>query len=247
MSVKNKIKFIGVFFVAIFMFNNLFAQIEHEKTLEGQFFGYSDGKIFIADRVNGKVNIYNDNYSLYKSVSINNISYYESIIYPSRYLFNNDEKFEFVIACLGTNSTTFKVYNEDGDLLENISFNGSAYWQIVNSNKLIFYILQYDSSNNMSYQTEIYSLPGTYSYEDDVFVSKQLMCYPNPAKNVIAIPYILNPGEFSSLKVFDVNGRMVEELQLGSDFNEILLDISKYAPGVYFYSINGNSNKFIVE
>jgi len=73
-----------------------------------------------------------------------------------------------------------------------------------------------------------------------------LQHYPNPANTTITLPYQLKQGEKSAMHIYNINGQLVETKQVDYVFDKILLNVSSYASGTYFYEVNGVSNKFIV-
>jgi hypothetical protein len=71
-------------------------------------------------------------------------------------------------------------------------------------------------------------------------------CSPNPAKDLVTVS---NPfGNEANLKIFNVSGKQVKAMQLGTGQNQI--SIQNFAPGIYLFVIqSGNSmiqNKVVV-
>ncbi len=57
--------------------------------------------------------------------------------------------------------------------------------------------------------------------------------YPNPtAGNIIVNLSCMDQGEVLDIQIFDVNGKLIENVNLNS--NETKLNMSNYAPGTYF-------------
>ena len=92
---------------------------------------------------------------------------------------------------------------------------------------------------------EIYSIDG-YESVKNVRATSFGHAYPNPARNTISLPYNLNKGEQAEMLIYDVNGKMIEKKTIDSTFDKILLNVESYTPGIYFYSVNGVSHKFVV-
>ena len=103
----------------------------------------------------------------------------------------------------------------------------------------------YGLDSQQKYHTYVYSLPGTCESAEGYCPDVANSCYPNPATNFVRLPYSLKKGSSDVLRVFDNNGALVEERYVGGDFGEILLDVSDYPSGVYFYECNGDTNRFI--
>ena len=66
--------------------------------------------------------------------------------------------------------------------------------------------------------------------------------YPNPAKNktVINVEFTSNEGV---LRIYNVLGKLVEEIVISSDQKRITLDVSDYKEGIYLYSIEADGQK----
>ncbi len=71
--------------------------------------------------------------------------------------------------------------------------------------------------------------------------------YPNPAKDLVKLSVV--SGQQSAVRIYNVLGMMVNEIEMNS--NEIEINVSSYKPGIYFINVgtsNGNIiKKMIVE
>ena len=67
------------------------------------------------------------------------------------------------------------------------------------------------------------------------------MIYPNPAKDLVKISAI--SGQSSLVRIYNVMGMTVEEIEMNSDNIEI--NISDYERGIYFFNIDGNVVKVV--
>ncbi|MGN0032663.1 MAG: T9SS type A sorting domain-containing protein [Candidatus Limimorpha sp.] len=226
------------------------AQISLEHSFEGYPVFY-DGKYLIFDNVSKTLNIYNLDYSLYKMVNISVPDGYSlsiSVSFPSKHLFNSDDKMEFLITAYNFASISgiLLVLNEDGDVVHTISDDNKALFphSIVENNG-DFKLIVYGLDSQQKYHTCVYSLPGTYESVDSDNADVNSLCYPNPAKDFVRLHYTMKKGATGVLKVFDANGVLVDEKSVGSDFDEIILDVSNYPSGIYIYECNGNTNRFI--
>jgi hypothetical protein len=78
-----------------------------------------------------------------------------------------------------------------------------------------------------------------------------LQVAPNPASDVVVFRLggLAGTGH-GSLRVYDDSGRMKEEVFPGIGMNDLILDTSNYAPGLYFYVFSWQdqreSGKFII-
>jgi hypothetical protein len=68
--------------------------------------------------------------------------------------------------------------------------------------------------------------------------------YPNPFNPVTSIRYSIAVKGFVTIKIYDILGRevntIVNELRDAGTY-EVMLDASRFASGVYFYTINSGS------
>lgn len=71
--------------------------------------------------------------------------------------------------------------------------------------------------------------------------------YPNPSNSIINLPYKLNQGETSVMRIFNMNGQLIETKRIDYVFDKIMLNVSNYAKGTYIYEVNNVSNRFIVQ
>jgi hypothetical protein len=76
----------------------------------------------------------------------------------------------------------------------------------------------------------------------------QWQVYPNPSNGTYNFIFQLNQGETVSLKVYDVNGKLVKQMNLvGNGFlqkNQVDLKSAKFAPGIYLLSAESGEKKF---
>ena len=74
-----------------------------------------------------------------------------------------------------------------------------------------------------------------------------LLPYPNPASSIVNLPYEIPQGTTAEMRIFNLDGQLVDVKQIGSHFNNIQLNVDNYTAGIYFYEYNGNKGKFIVQ
>jgi uncharacterized repeat protein (TIGR01451 family) len=149
------------------------------------------------------------------------------------------------------NNSGFEIQRKSGNNWENISFikgHGTTteknYYSFkdnvvnVHSEKIYYRLKQID-------------FDGTFEYSSEVFVSKTLPTdfnlsqnFPNPFNPSTQINYSVPKNAFVTLKVYDSNGKevatLVNESKVPGNY-DVNFDASKYASGIYFYTINANS------
>ena len=71
----------------------------------------------------------------------------------------------------------------------------------------------------------------------------QFYVYPNPVNDQLVIK---SEGEvMSEISILDVQGRLVETIQVSGNEHEIIVDMSHYVTGCYFLRITGNESTYI--
>ncbi|NLK91899.1 MAG: T9SS type A sorting domain-containing protein [Bacteroidales bacterium] len=212
-------------------------------------------KFVLTEPTTFQVKLYNTNHSIWKTINVPTISGFTwlGVYNISEGLFNTDNQVECV-ACYANHSTTpsqyyTKVIDENGTVIKDIPNRIYAGVRATSSNT--FKLIVNDNNNMIR---DVYSLPGTSSnlglpnggVEGQVGIS-----YPNPTNQFITLPYDLNGTSSTAvLKIYNVNGQIIESFNIDNSFNSILLDVSNYASGTYRYNINVNgvessSNSFI--
>lgn len=227
------------------------AQINLEHTLDGYLMPIiiDDNPEYyydVYDKSNN-IKIYDKNFNLYKNINItppDNCNRY----YTNATALNND--IIFMICFNNINNTSDpnncinKLYDINGNIIKDLGKSCSAGSFIVYSNKMLYYKMFINSNNQVSYATEIYSISLVNNLNESNY-NCTISPFPNPANNIITLPYNLNSG-FSEMLIHDINGKLIEKKIIDSSSNNILLDIEGYIPGVYLYSVNGFTQKFVV-
>ena len=95
--------------------------------------------------------------------------------------------------------------------------------------------------------TFVYSPVRPVVFNDDI----QWQVYPNPSGGIYNFIYQLNQRETVSLKVYDVNGKLVKQMSfIGNGFiqkAQIDLKSAKFAPGIYLLSAESGEKKFSIK
>ena len=144
------------------------------------------------------------------------------------------------------------IVNSQGDIIHNFGYtfiSVSLSFHIANGQLRVScprYIYDTNTYSSTSY-TEIYLCGGSATRIAETNGEKIQDAYPNPATSFINLPYELNEGETSTMNIYDINGRLIEQKPIGYHFNNIVLETSDYKAGTYIYEYNGKSNRFIVQ
>ncbi|OFX19490.1 MAG: hypothetical protein A2033_08000 [Bacteroidetes bacterium GWA2_31_9] len=248
-----KTLFLGIIALIV---SNLNAQITLKHTFSGNIsvVNTHHKTVYFDAVINGnQFDFYNEDYSFYKTVTVAPLygckAYYISNV--SDNLFNTDNDLEFTCAFLDTlNNQGYKLQliNENGTVIKD--FGSVVNWGFPHktvNNDVRFLVTRYVTYPAVS-ETEIYSLPGSIaSTKALVSEANEYAPYPNPAKNFINLKYNLNQSEVENLQIFNSAGQIIETKQIGGAFDKIVLDISSYPSGQYFYKYKTITQKFIVE
>lgn len=139
--------------------------------------------------------------------------------------------------------------NEKGDVLQQFGDKQDALIvkTLSNNYKLITQKATYNSGLYVT-KKDVYALTGSLSVNQVKDLSKSLVAYPNPVKDVLNITNPADKTGDASLKVFSATGKLVLQKNIaGNNEDFIKLDVSTLQSGVYIYKINDVSNKFIKE
>ena len=95
--------------------------------------------------------------------------------------------------------------------------------------------------------TFIYSPVRPVVFNDDI----QWQAYPNPSNGEYKFLYNLTQNDNMSVKIYDVNGRLVKEMKLvGNGYVEkTIIDLRsiKFPPGIYLLSAEASEKKFSIK
>lgn len=211
------------------------------------------------NRQNHTIRIYNANFQQIRECILPasifaNGGYVEGVDMFGRHIINTDDKIEFLVwvfvehpAVTPDEQLTidefYYIINEDGDIIQDC---GSNFIHPYYVHKVGNQLRAYSEEGGI---VRIYSLGGNYNPSTMVTYtqpSSSLNPYPNPSRNTITLPYTLQSGETTQLRVFNMNGQLLETFNIGSDFDKVLLNVSGYSKGTYIYTYNGVSKKFVV-
>ncbi|MEE4196568.1 MAG: T9SS type A sorting domain-containing protein [Bacteroidales bacterium] len=227
----------------------------------------------LYDSRDSNISIYNVDYSLKNTIKLTPPENYKfsSIQLASTKLFNTDEAIEFLISYSNSNGDIiFKMflYDENGNILYDFGKAYSAYAYIANNQfKLVTndYPVTYTNfptEYTYEYNIKYYLLEGEVSTTDgddtdtdgevsnktsDIKISSNNLPYPNPSTSYVNLTYSIKNGERAVMNIYNINGKFIEQKIIDSHFDKIILNISEYTPGIYFYEVNGNTKKFIVK
>lgn len=257
-----KLFFSAALFAASFVFGQL--TLEHAfNSEEAYVYSTATETYYFSLTADNKIKIYNQDYSLYKTVilplpatyihpsfSSNDIGYDFTV---SKNIFNTDNKFEILIGAQSPNFDfryKLMLINEDGVLLKdfnpdptfsNVNFN-VYHDSVSNTNKLVVYN---ETQINNTYQThtEIYALPTTVLSAKEIQAVNTLSAFPIPASTVLNIT---NPGTGAGkVQVFDASGKIVADQSFSGSDPKISIDVQNLPKGTYIYRIGNASAKFI--
>jgi hypothetical protein len=211
---------------------------------------------FTLDNTTNTLKFFDSNHDLFKTIIIPVSSGYtlSSISTINDVLFNSDDLIEFI--AFSNSNTNYDIrkatlINENGVVLQNFGNRNEALVikDIGGTYKLITYLEPYGQiPATTDYAFDVYKLPGTtLNTVTNKIDENSFIGYPNPATNRMTINNPLKNGENETLEVFDINGKKVLQKNISGGNPEINLDVTNLKRGVYIYSLNGKTNKFIKE
>ncbi|HDR67573.1 MAG TPA: T9SS type A sorting domain-containing protein, partial [Bacteroidaceae bacterium] len=172
----------------------------------------------------------------------------------TRNLFNEDDSIEFLYMAYEYFEGTEPYYqymvgvaNESGRNILKVP-EGTYYEIIEVAGKKKLLIWLYDNSTWPYFKgTNIYKLEADGTLKASLNSSTPYNpAYPNPATGQIAIPYDLRgKSNRGNIQITTADGRIISNFTVDNTFNELLLDVSKYSPGIYQYTITSENNELL--
>lgn len=257
MKIKKITSLVCMFFLAQLAFGQI--NLEHVydanmspvydmafETMKAEYYGFDDVE-------SGTFTIYNLDHSVHKVVnikapkgttlsSIN--SFYTKVI-------NSDPLVElyYIVKYNDSNDSPVSdlyIINENGDLIKKIE-NANSLYPIATDDgwKLRVNRTVYNGATYVKSQAMIYSLPTKLNSIPSETVESASIPYPNPASQAINIPYQLT-GQWGTISIYTANGQFVEQKNVDKNFSNLMLDVSGYAKGMYYYKIGKQRGEFMV-
>ena len=190
---------------------------------------------------NKVVEIYNSDFSLRSSFYCED----PTLLLIAENIFTADGAICYVVYKKGD----MKIVHENGTIIKNISLpEGEGYHYIRQIGGVYKYIIAWYVYSDGVDKTYIYSCPGngeTTTSVQNVPAKVKRNAYPNPASDLVTLPYEVDGA--TSMKIYDMQGKLVERKFLDESKQELQLDIKDYTSGMYFFEVNGESNSFIVK
>ncbi|MBR0053854.1 MAG: T9SS type A sorting domain-containing protein [Bacteroidales bacterium] len=256
-------KKIILFLFSFAVVSTSFAQLTLIHTFNTYDYFLSQGDVgFLHEPINryvirsgNTVQIYKPDFSLEKNITITLPNGYTlSSAYVSQHFYNTDNSYEILVSASNSSASDYNsrayyaIINENGNVLQNFGYayamNG-GYYRIAGQLRFVLEKTMYNGSITRS--AEIYSCLGNYLGIAPTEPSNMLLPYPNPASSIVNLPYEIPQGTTAEMRIFNLDGQLVDVKQLGSHFNNIQLNVDNYTAGIYFYEYNGNKGKFIVQ
>ncbi|MES2679615.1 MAG: T9SS type A sorting domain-containing protein [Bacteroidota bacterium] len=228
-------------------------------------FQVSGYKFVKVDFPNMKIDIYNTNHTLFKTINIPTLSDpIQGVNYISENLFDNDNLIEYAVnvssASVPGAPTGFYIFKENGTQVmfrDSAGIDNYAISNIFGNVSGVFFDgtntrmrLHVQTSSSPSPKTEIYTLPGSIPCAEctdgvvTAIVSPNntnaysALFYPNPVTDQLRLKYELPKDcKNADIKIYDLQGKLIETLQVTDTFDFIYLP-SDYNNGLYLYSLN---------
>ncbi len=123
-------------------------------------------------------------------------------------------------------------------------------WGVMNNSCFcnLYTSMLYANNYNFSYEhsAKIFIQPPADSVDMAVTTVPELLPpYPNPATDVVHLPYRLEQSA-AELTVYTPAGRLVERRTVYGNSPEVVVEVARYPRGLYIYRIGGTVGKFVV-
>jgi len=218
---------------------------------------------YINDGTTHTLTLYNNDYSLYKTITpVPPSGYQYATIFNlvggtiSTKIFNTDNLVEFAYIFQSTGTpTTYKLilYNENLQIVKDFGARLSMYiFETVNNVvkcNVMGFIQDPNPPYTMTYYNDIYSLPGSLPVgvmENPISVS-DLKPFPNPASSTVIIPISLMENETTLINFYNQNGNLINSYPISGSESQFIYDVKSLSPGLYVYQYKNVSGKFIVQ
>lgn len=236
----------------VISFNLSFGQITLDHTYNGwasvanlDISGY---KYYLLDTQNEILKLYNNDHSLWKPVNLSVPAGYQlttTVYNISENLFSLDGKVCFTYSYYTTTpdyQSETTVINENGTVLLTIAGANYAYAvKVEEDTKLLAYITNYTTNVTT---TKVYDLPGDLTTEVSSLPFESLLPFPNPAMDVLTIPYPSDEmTEGGEIRVFNSGGQLMKSYQVDNTFNHIIIQPGTFSSGVYHYKIHNSTGE----
>lgn len=241
--------------------NLLFAQVTLVNSFaenETVFTYTTDSEMFyISETIDNELKIFNSDFSVYKTINIPISSdydctiWYDSDYYPliSKYVFNTDDKFEFLVKASNSTESKLLLIDEDENLLfdfhPNSDFSFANYYEILhdpvnNNNKLN---VRNISNISGAVNHDIYSLPTSSLSTESVESLNRFTAFPIPTSQTLNL---INPRNGSNtIEVYDLNGKQIINKGFTNSDDTISLNVENLSKGTYIVKIGNMTSKFI--
>ena len=259
-------------FIAVFSFG----QIEEITEIEGFSYevrvlliDHDMPKILVYEPSENHFDLYNEDYTLYRSVDIpyeyqGSAQY--NMFHVSRTLFDCDStNIEYLISWSGQSQTWSKVIREDETELlseEDVIYNAYNI-AVPESNGIVSgpngSLLHLEGGFSGSPLSRVFQLcgqlPRNTSRLDSTMTGltevdqplDQLKLYPNPSDSQINIDYDLEGNKKGVLEIYNMEGQLIEQKNLGDFFDKVMLDVSEYTSGTYIVKIQTDNGEVLSE
>lgn len=229
------------------------AQLTLEHTYTGSTMAFNlEGigpKWAVTDVAGKRLNIYNEDHTLWKSVVLDvpaDVTSF-SIQLLSTKLFDLDGDIEFIQVYSQGSTYTAKFYDHNGNIWDSkTGYFSFSPFKFPSGWKILGYGLA-------SGQYGVFGVPGQY-----LSVAKQgntgnSTLFPNPMEEAATLSYTLPAGaKTATLNVYNSNGQQVRSYTVTSDFNNIQMERGDLPAGVYTYQISApgyapNAERFVIQ
>ena len=230
-----------------------FGQITFEKAYKGSLsytykhFGNYIVNGYISTDENGTITIYNLDLSIRKTIKVNLPKDVKIHQFTTSFLYydviNSDPLMElsWTISDSDNNNMCYcEIINENGDIIKKFE---DCFTVMIVPTENGFKLTRHGYRND---EVEIYSLPSTPNSIPSIEPEATNRPYPNPAGQLIHIPYQLS-GKWGIVSIYNATGQLIEQKKVDQNFDHLLLNVSDYAKGMYYFKVDKQRGEFMVK
>jgi hypothetical protein len=200
------------------------------------------------------IDIYNEDFTLYKSISLSNlvsgstsIMEFESqklgdkTYFLTQTLFNNDD----LIECIVQGDDFFAIVNENGEVLfkENII---PSYVCLLETTSYTYLSIETEN-DDFSTEYKVYLINKSGQSNIPALTQVKSFSYPNPAKESINIAYNLQGAASGVVKINSLSGRLIDRKTVTGDATSLNYSTHRLASGTYIVSVETDGKQLSSE
>ncbi|WP_051385046.1 T9SS type A sorting domain-containing protein [Flavobacterium enshiense] len=154
----------------------------------------------------------------------------------------NGDQWDFALVCYKSDGSLDGTFGAGGKVITDLgSVNDIGSKMALQNDGKILLSGYIDNGSNYDFALARYNM-GTLGIEENSFVNNSVKVYPNPFSSTATITFSLNQSEKVSVKIFDLNGRLIRIISNGvleGGKHSLTFDAEQLDTGIYFLQLQG--------